>query len=110
MDESGADEAECSRKVTIGKKIASVIRSLVNAKHYHFECERVLHALLLAPVLTYGSETMIWSEIYRVVQMDNLRVLLDIRRIDKIPNARIRQLCGMTEGVKQMIDEGVVQL
>ena len=42
----------------------------------------------------YGSETMIWI---RTVQMDNLRVLLGIRRMDKVPNARIRELCGVTK-------------
>ena len=47
------------------------------------------------PVLTYGSETMIWKGEERsgviAVQMDNFRVLLDIRRIDKVPIARIRE-------------------
>ena len=38
--------------------------------------------------------------------MDNLRGLLGIRRIVKIQNARIRQLCGVTKGV----DEGILRL
>ena len=52
-------------------------------------------------VLTYGSETMIWKEKersrIRTVQMDNLE---GIGRLDKVPNAQIRQLCS---------DEGCVQ-
>ena len=60
----------------------------------------------MEPVLTYGSETIIWrgkerSRI-RVVQMDN-RVLLYIRRMDKVLNARIRQSCGVTKGVNEKI-------
>ena len=43
----------------------------------------------------------------RAVQTDNLRGLLCIRRTNKVPNARIRQLCGVTNGVDEMIDEGV---
>ena len=39
----------------------------------------------------YGSETMIWKEKdrsrIRAVQINNLRGLLGIGRIDKIPNA-----------------------
>ena len=35
------------------------------------------------------------------VQVDNLRGLLGIRRMDKVPNIRIRQLCGLTKGVDQ---------
>ena len=41
--------------------------------------------------------------------MDNLRGLLGIRIMDKVPNARIRQLCGMTKGVDEKIDEGVLR-
>ena len=58
---------------------------------------------LLVPVLAYGSETIIWREKERSriwgVQMNNLRGLLGIRRLDKVPDARIRQLCGVTKGV-----------
>ena len=39
--------------------------------------------------------------------MDNIRGLLSIRRMDKILNARIRQLCGVTKCVDEKIDEGV---
>ena len=59
------------------------------------------------PVLTHGSETMIWREErsrISAVQMDNLRGLLGIWRMDKVLNARIRQLCGMTKGVDEIID------
>ena len=56
----------------------------------------VLHESLLVSVLTYGSETMIWREKerskIRAVQMDNLRGLLGVRRMEKVPTARIRQL------------------
>ena len=64
------------------------------------------------PVLTYRSETMIWREIersrIRVVQMDSLRSLIGIRRMDKFPNARIRQLCGVAKGVDERFEEDVL--
>ena len=48
-------------------------------------------------VLMYVSETMLWKEKERsrvkVVQMDNLRGLLGIRRMDRVLNAWIRELC-----------------
>ena len=66
----------------------------------------------MMPVLTYGSET-IWRENERpriwAVQMDNLKRLVGIRRIDKVPNARIRKLCGVKKGVDEKIDEGVLR-
>ena len=87
LDESGTDEAECSRKVVSGRRVTDAIRSLVNAMSLQLECGRVLHESLLVPILTYGSETMIWREKERSriwdVQMDNLRCLLGIRRMIK---------------------------
>ena len=41
--------------------------------------------------------------------MDNLRDLLCIRRMDKVPNARIMHLCGVMKGVGEKIDEGVLR-
>ena len=65
------------------------------------------------PFLAHGSKKMIWREKerfrIRALQMDDLRGLLGIRRVDKIPNARISQLCGLTKGVNVKIDEGVLR-
>ena len=41
--------------------------------------------------------------------MDNLRGLLGIRRMDRVPNARIRELCGVKKGLDERIDEGVLR-
>ena len=37
--------------------------------------------------------------------MDKIRSLLGIRRIDRVPNVRIRELCGLAKGVDEMIEE-----
>ena len=42
----------------------------------------------------------------RSVQMDNFTGLLGVRRMDRVPNARIRELSGVTKGVGEKIDEG----
>ena len=51
---------------------------------------------MLVPFLMYESETVAWKkkEIFRIraVQMDNLSGLQGIKRIDKVPNAKIRVL------------------
>ena len=57
---SDTDDAECRRKVANGRSVAGTIRYLVNAKGLQLECAKVLHEVLLVPVLLYGSETMIW--------------------------------------------------
>ena len=65
------------------------------------------------PVLMYGKETMIWrmKERSRVkdVQMDNLRGLLGIRRIHRVPNSLIRELCRVRKGLAERIDEGILR-
>ena len=63
LDESGADGAECSRKVTSGRRVAGAIRSMVNARNLQLECARVLHETLFVPVLIYGSEAMLWKDL-----------------------------------------------
>ena len=96
-----------------GRKVAGAIRSLVNGRDLQLECARVLHETLLVTVLMYGIiETMLWKEKersrIRTVQMDKLRDLLGIMKMDRIPNARIRELCGVTKGADERIDEGVL--
>ena len=66
----------------------------------------VLHETLLVPVLIYGSETMIRNEEsfrIRTVDIDNLRGLLDIRRMDRVLNAQIRELCRVMKGLDERI-------
>ena len=113
LDKLGTDEAECNRNVASRRRVAGAPRSLGNAIILQLECARVLHESLLVPVLTYGTETMIWRENersrIRAVQMDNLRGLLGIRRTDKVPSARIWQLCGVTKCASEKIDEGVLR-
>ena len=40
--------------------------------------------------------------------MDNLRSFLGIRRIDKVPNARMIKLCGVSKRMNERIDEAVL--
>ena len=53
MDDSGTDAAECSRKVTSGRRVAGAIISLVNAWDL-----QIVHETLLVPVLMYGGSAM----------------------------------------------------
>ena len=55
----GESDIECSRQVASGRRVAGTIKSLVNARHLQLECARILHEILLVPVLMYASETML---------------------------------------------------
>ena len=39
--------------------------------------------------------------------MNNLKVLVGIRKMDRVPNAWIRELCRVTKGADESIDKGV---
>ena len=62
----------------------------------------------LCPIFIYGSETILWKEKERSrntgVQMEKLRGLLGIRRMDRVPNVRIRELCKVTKGLDERTD------
>ena len=58
-----------------------------------------MNETLAVPVLMYGSETMLWKEEeisrIRAVQMENLRSLFGIRRMDRVLNSRVSKLYGL---------------
>ena len=80
---------QCCKKVVSGRRVAGAIRYLVNRRSLQFQYARVWHDSLLWPVLMCSSERMIWKEKeksrIRAVQMDNLRGLLVIRRMHRVP-------------------------
>ena len=85
------------------RKVAGAIRSLVNARDLQLECARVLHETLFVPVLMYGSETILWKEErsrIKDVQMDSLRTLLGIRRMDS-PECMDKGVVQSNEGARQ---------
>ena len=66
---------QCRRKVASGRSAVGAIGFQVNA--------RGLQELLFVPILVCKRSRI------RAVQLDNLRGLLGIRRMDKVPNAQI---------------------
>ena len=95
------------RESAVGKRrMEGGLWVLVNTRGLQLECARVLHESLLLPVLMYGNETMIWKEEemsrIRAVHMDNLRGLMGIRKMAKVPNAWIRELCRVTKGLMKV--------
>ena len=112
MDESGTDGAECIRKVMSGRmQVPSGPWLMLGIWSLSV---LVFYEILLVSVLMYGSKTMLWRKKERsrvkAVQMDNLRGLLSIRRMDRVLNAQIRELCRVRKGLDERIDEGILRL
>ena len=43
------------------------------------------------------------------MQIESLRGLLGSKIMNRVPNARVRELCGVTKGVDERIDDGVLE-
>ena len=81
----------------------------MNDRGLQLERAKLLREVLFKSVSLYGSETVAWREketsTIRVVQMDNLRCLLGVRRINKMQNIRIKEVCGVTKEMNERIEE-----
>ena len=51
LNKSGTDEAEFHRKVASGRRVAGIIRSLVNARDLQLQCAMVFHETLFLLIL-----------------------------------------------------------
>ena len=90
LTESGADGEECCRNMASRVTVVGAIRSVVNARSLQMVCvcKELLDEDLLVLTLTYGNVTQEQRENENssvvAVQLDYLRGLLSIRRIDRI--------------------------
>ena len=90
----------CRRKVANRRRVSGAIRTLVNDRGLQFECARILHETFLVPVLMYDGETMIWKEKEK---------FMSLWRMDRVPNARIMEFCGVMKEFDERGDEGVLR-
>ena len=113
VNDKGTDESDCNKRVVNGRKTAGMIRSLVNKRCLSQNCAKILHEKMLVPTLLYGSECMVWKPKERwkiqAVQMDNLRGMLGVKRVDKMKNEEIRRKFGIEKGVNELINESVLR-
>ena len=94
----------CHRKVVSGKKVVGGgLRALLDLWFMLEVSSFSVHESLLVPVLSYVGETMRKKEISWImaVQMDNLKGLLGIKRMDKVPNVPTRKLYEVPRGMDE---------
>ena len=98
LDESVTDRVECSRKVMSGRRVAGAIRSLVMLGICSLSVLESYMKLFLYLFLCMGVRQC-EKERSRImtVHTDNLRGLLGIRRMDRIPNGLIREFLRSDE-------------
>ena len=103
---------ECRRKAASGRRVGGAIRSLFSARGLHLILVGSCMRLLLVPVLMYGNEKV--RARIRAVQMDKIRGLLDIRRMDspecmddRIEEGVLSWLCHVERMENDNIAKGV---
>ena len=74
------------------------MRSLANIRGLQLECARGQHEALIVPLLLHGKEGAERSTV-RAVHVDNIRGLLGIRRMNGVPDARIKRFAFIAKGL-----------
>ena len=68
---------------------------------------------IIEPSLLYGCETWVLNvrdrKTMEAVEMNCLRNICGLRRIDRVPNVEIRRMCGKNVSVSQRMDQGVLK-
>ena len=104
---------EVESRVAQGRKVAGAMQVLVKEKKLSVQAARGLHEGVLVPTLTYGCETLVWHEReksrVRAVEMDMLRGVCGVRRIDWVRNEVVRERCGVQKSVDQRVEESVLR-
>ena len=105
-DESGTDEAEGCRKVVSGRIVVGAKLCLwLILVCLQLEFARILHETFLMFVLMYDSETSEKERSrIRAAQMDNLRGLLGITKMNRVPNVQIREVYGVVKAFSIGLD------
>ena len=94
-------ESECFKI----DKVLGAIMSLVNARSIKLQCARLLHEVVLMPILLYDIETIIWKvdQAYADGQP-----LLGIRRVDRVLNTQIKEFCRGMKGLKEVFSDNIL--
>lgn len=102
------------REALQGRKVVSAIREKANAKGLNLECTRLLQESMLILTLKYSNETEVRKKKKienKALQIDNLRGMLEVRRIEKIGNKIIRDLSSIKKkSVTEVVSENILRL
>ena len=89
------------------------MKDLWKRRHISNEAKVGMYEGIIEPSLLYGSEawTLKLHERKRIeaVEMNCLRNICGLRRIDRVPNVEIRRRCGKNVSVGQRIDQGLLR-
>ena len=104
---------EVNHRITEAKKAWGALKDIWEKRHISREAKVGMYELIIESSLLYGCE--VWTLKVRerkrleAVEMNCLRNICGLRRIDRVPNVEIRRRCGKNVSVSQRIDQGVLR-
>ena len=113
VGERGGLGEEMNHRVAEGKRVLGALKGIWGRGGLSREIKVKLFESICLPTILYGCET--WSlnaKVRRrmeVLEMDGLRSACNLRRIDRVRNERIKQLCNWEKGVVLRMEQGVLR-
>src|ERR1700755_2886271 len=113
VEGKGGMDGEIKNRVTEGNESdGGTERSLEEGKISKEIKVRMFESMCL-PSAMYGCETWVMNAQFRkrleVFEMKGLRAICGLRRVDRIRNERIREMCGWKRGIVGRAEEGVLR-
>lgn len=113
VSKDGKMNAEMNHRMGEARKAAGALQKVWKRRHVSREAKVGMYEGIIEPSLLYGSEVWVLNTQERrrveAVEMNCLRSISGVRRIDCIRNEEIRRRCGKTVGVSEKIDRGILR-
>merc|ERR1712105_304859 len=114
VSHDGKMNEEVSHRIGEARKVSGALQKLWKNRNMSMEAKVGMYEGIVEPTLLYGCEawTLNVHERRKVeaVEMNYLRNICGVRRMDRIANVEIRRRCGKTVGVGERMDQEVLRL
>ena len=111
-NDSGMGE-EVNHRIGEARKAWGALKDVWKKRHISREAKVGMYEGIIEPSLQHGCETWVLNVRDRkrmeAVEMNCLRNICGLRRIDRVPNVEIRRMCGKNVSVSQRMDQGVLR-
>src|ERR1700755_3177614 len=113
VEGKGGMDGEIKNRVMEGMKVMGGLREVWKKGRISKEIKVRMFESMCLPSAMYGCETWVMNAQFRkrleVFEMKGLRAVCGLRRVDRIRNERIREMCGWKRGIVGRAEEGVLR-
>ena len=113
VSKDGKGNEEVNHRIVEARKAWGALKELWKKGSISIGAKVGMYEGVVEPTLLYGSETWVLNvgERKRIeaVEMNCLRNVCGVRRIDRVSNVEVRRRCGKYRSVNQKIDQGLLR-